>query len=100
MWASEIRDPQVDHLRVLLKIAFLGEAHVAKPAQVRSIARVGPEMVKVLTHREYRETTFLLFPARFHHFMLALKHFEKSALGRRAEEEVDAVVARLRNDNI
>ena len=74
---------------MLVEVAFLGELHVTLIALVGLLSRVSPQVVEVLAHRENGEAAGL---AGLLVFVLALVELEKSGLGLRPQEVVDAVL--------
>jgi len=53
MGAPELGHSEVDHLGVLVKVAFLGEFNVADLANVWPLTSVRSQMIKVFAHRKY-----------------------------------------------
>ena len=53
MGAPELGHSEVDHLDVLVKVAFLGEFYVADLANVWPLTSVRSQMIKVFAHRKY-----------------------------------------------
>lgn len=86
----------MDHLGVLVEVAFLGESHVAVAALEGALASMGAKMVEVLAHRKDAKNASFVVRSR----MLALKKFEKSRLRVGPQEVVHHIVSTLRHVNV
>ena len=73
----ELSQAPMDHLFVLVEVAFLRELHLAFVTFVWPLPGMGAQMVEVLAHREYREVARLAVQGVF---MLALKKLELPCL--------------------
>ena len=67
----------MDHLFMLVKVAFLREFHIALITPVWPLPGMGAQMVEVLAHREYREAACLISQWVF---MLALEQLKLPGL--------------------
>jgi len=67
---------EMDHLGMLVQVAFLREAHIALGALEWPLPSVGPEMVEILAHGEDCESARRALALASANLVFALEQFE------------------------